>query len=82
MISYQLSSHAGDMMRERDIRELWIRMTFETPDMTEQKLDGTIHYIRAIKENGGRYLRVIVNPAFDPALVVTMFFDRGLGRFV
>ena len=82
MISYQLSFHATTMQRERDIRELWVRMTIENPDMTEQKLDGTIHYIRGITENGGRYLRVIINPAFDPVLVITMFFDRGLGRLV
>lgn len=50
--------------------------------MTEQKFDGTVHYIRVIKENGGRYLRVIINPAFHPVLVVTMYFDRKLGRFV
>ena len=82
MILYQLSLHAADMQRERGIQESWVLMTIESPGMTEQKFDGTVHYIRVIKENGGRYLRVIINPAFHPVLVVTMYFDRKLGRLV
>lgn len=82
MILDQLSFHAAGMQRERDIKELWVLMTIESPDRTEQKFDGTVHYIRAMKENGGRYVRVIINPALHPPLVITMFFDRKLGRLV
>ena len=44
MILYQLSLHAADMQRERGIQESWVLMTIESPDMTEQKFDGTVHY--------------------------------------
>ena len=44
------------------------------------KRDGTIHYIRAIEQYGGRYLRVVVNPDDSPKRIVTVFFDRRLRR--
>jgi hypothetical protein len=47
-------------------------------DYSEEKEDGTIRYIRAIPEHGGRFLRVIANPI--DLRVVTLFFDRRLKR--
>ncbi|MBC7093540.1 hypothetical protein H5T53_06010 [Candidatus Bipolaricaulota bacterium] len=52
----------------------------ESPDRKEPKTDGTVHYIKAIMEYGGRYLRVVVNPNIRPPKIVTVFFDRWLGR--
>lgn len=80
MIEYQFSEHACDMLKERNIRETWVKLTIEGPERTEIKNDGTIHYIRPIQEHGGRYLRVVVNPDAKPMSIVTLFFDRRLGR--
>ncbi len=52
----------------------------EDPEKRELMEDGTVHYIRAIPEHGGRYLRVVVNPAADPQRIVTVFFDRRIRR--
>ena len=67
-------------MKERGIKDNWINETLASPDIIEEKEDNTKHYIRAIDEREERYLRVIVNPAYSPVLVVTMFFDRRLRR--
>lgn len=80
MADIEYSKHARDVMRERKIPEEWVRRTIASPDQTETPPDGTIHYIKAISEHGGRFLRVVMNPAVTPMRVVTVFFDRRLGR--
>jgi hypothetical protein len=40
----------------------------------------TTHYIKAIPEHGGRFLRVVINHQVEPPRVVTLFFDRRLRR--
>jgi hypothetical protein len=77
---YKFSEHAYDMLRERNIRENWVKLTMENPQRTEAKEDGTVHYISPIDEYGGRYLRVVVDPAVSPRKIVTVFFDRRLRR--
>jgi hypothetical protein len=74
------SKHAQDVMRERHIPEEWVRQTLDGPDRVDNLADGTTHYISAIPEHGGRYLRVVVNPGVTPRRVITVFFDRRLGR--
>lgn len=76
----EFSKHARDVMRERHIPEEWVRRSIDDPDRTETPPDGTMHYIKAIPEHGGRFLRVVVNPVVKPQRVVTVFFDRRLGR--
>jgi len=66
------------MRKERDVLLSWVRLTLEDPVETEQKDDGTVHYIRPIEERGGKYLRVVVNPDAIPWRIVTLFFDRRL----
>jgi hypothetical protein len=39
-----------------------------------------MHYTKAIRERDGRVLRVVVNADVQPNRVVTVFFDRRLGR--
>lgn len=53
---------------------------FGTLTRCEEIRQGTTHYIRAIPEQGGRFLRVVVNTRVRPNQVVTLFFDRRLGR--
>ena len=80
MSNYKFSAHAHSMLNERNIAEKWVTMTIENPDRQERKEDGTEHYIKVIEDYGNRYLRVIVNPGFDPVKIITVFFDRRLGR--
>ena len=41
-----------------------------------------MHYTKAIRERGGRILRVVVNTDAQPNRVITVFFDRRLGQKV
>lgn len=66
------------MITERGIKQEWISQTIETPDVKKEFDDGTCHYIRQISEFDNRWLRVIVNVAVMPAVLVTAFFDRRL----
>ena len=74
MLNYFLSNHAVEMRKEREILPEWIDMTVENPDYTEYRDDGTVHYIRSIADNDGRFLRVIMNPSVKPHRVITLFF--------
>lgn len=67
-------------MRERQIPEEWVPRAIDAPDRTDRPADGTTHYIKAIPEHGGRFIRAVVNPGVTPMRVVTVFFDRRLGR--
>lgn len=79
MIDYEFSEHAYEMLKERNIKESWMRLTLENPDKEDVKEDGTIHHIKSIKEYGGRYWRVVVNAMVRPQRIITLFFDRRLG---
>ena len=70
------SAHAKIMMQERMIDGNWIVRAINDPDRIEQKQDNEIHYLKKIPENGGKYLRVIINPTVHPPPVITVFFDR------
>lgn len=78
MVEYDISGHARNMMNERQISEEWVKETLSEPDYSEEKEDGTIHYIKAIAKHEERFLRVIVNP--KDLRVVTIFFDRRFKR--
>ena len=80
MADIKLSMHAQDMLRERDIPEEWLWRTINMPDRTEIGVDNNTHYMKSIPEHGGRFLRVVVNHHVGPSRVVTLFFDRRLGR--
>ena len=70
------SKHFEDMLLERKIDISWINVTLENPEKIEIHKDGTKHFIRRIKENDNRYLRVVINELVIPARAVTAFFDR------
>ncbi|MCS6926766.1 MAG: DUF4258 domain-containing protein [Candidatus Binatia bacterium] len=80
MIEYEFSEHAYGMLKERNIRESWVKLAIEDPEKKEPRDDGTVHYIRAIEEYAGRYLRVVVNPDVKPWRIVTVFFDRRIRK--
>lgn len=64
--------------KERKISEKWVELTLTDPDRCDEPGDGTVHYMKGIKEHNNRYLRVIVNPGKKPIKIITLFFDRRL----
>ncbi len=78
--SFDLTAHAHDMLEERNISEDWVERILLSPAQIEHRTDGTDHYLGQIAEHGNRVLRVVVNPQHHPARIVTVFFDRRLGR--
>ncbi len=63
-------------MHERGIVEDWVKSTVLDPDMTEQRENDEVHYLKKIPQKRGKVLRVIVNPSVNPERVITVFFDR------
>ena len=80
MAEFELSAHARDMLLERRIEEGWVRRTIQTPRGRSKGVDGNVHYTKPIRERQGRQLHVVVNPTVSPQRIVTVFFDRRLGR--
>lgn len=82
MEEIEFTEHALDRMEKRGISEEWVRRAMDLPDFVEEKADewDNTHYIKAIEEFGGRFLRVVVNPFVSPRRVVTLHFDRGVKR--
>lgn len=78
MPSIEFSSHAKLMIAERDIDEAWVWQAIDEPQKRTPEVDGNIHYIKSIRERGGRVLRVILNETVEPNRIVTVFFDRRL----
>jgi len=80
VLEYEFSEHACDMLRERNIREDWVKLAIEDHERRELMDDGTVHYMKAIDQYGGRFLRVVVNPDVSPQRIVTVFFGRRIRR--
>jgi hypothetical protein len=76
----EFSSHAKDMLTERNIPEEWVWRTINSPDSKETSADDNMHYTKTIEENEGRVLHVVVNENVEPHRIVTVFFDRRLWR--
>jgi len=74
------TKHASDMLTERNISEEWVQQTVSAPDLKNTGNDDNIHYYKSIPEHEGRVLHVVVNSHLSPEKVVTLFFDRRMGR--
>lgn len=48
MQKFQLSQHARDMLKERNIQEEWLWRTIDNPDWENTREDNNIHYFRSI----------------------------------
>ena len=64
------------MLVERNIPVERVYRSLASPDYAEVGEDNNTHYIKAIPEFGGRFLRVVVNPGESLGRIVTFFFDR------
>lgn len=40
------SGQFADMLKERNLKEEWIQMALDKPDLIEKQDDGTTHYIK------------------------------------
>lgn len=80
MANFEFSSHAKNMLAERNIPEEWIWKTIDEPDQNWMGNDGNTHYTKHIKERDGRALHVVTNPDVHPKRIITVFFDRRLGK--
>jgi len=69
-----------DILQERKIPEEWVSRTLNSPEHQEIGIDGNVHYIKAITEYDGRFLREVLNPMVMPNRIVTVFFTRRLRR--
>jgi hypothetical protein len=76
----QESKHFMAMLQERSIRRDWVDQAVQCPDRIETREDGTRHHLAFIAENENRWLRVVLNVNESPHKLVTVFFDRRLGR--
>lgn len=79
-MSYTLTRHALESIRDRGIALEWVERALAAPDWTEpDEIDAALeHRFVVIPEFGERVLRVIVNHRVDPERVITAFFDRRL----
>ena len=75
---YELTVHARDAVRERDIPLHWIERTIESPEQVEldRRFPDVRHALRRIPEYGNRVLRVVYVSTENPYRIVTIFFDR------
>jgi hypothetical protein len=48
MPDFEFSSHARDMLVERNIVEAWVWRTLTDPDKKEHSEDNNMHYAKAI----------------------------------
>jgi hypothetical protein len=76
---FTISRHARRRIAQRGIRVSQIAQTMSRPDRTvTDREDPEIRH--AIRRFGRRVLRVVYNFNTLPPLIVTVFFDRRLGR--
>jgi len=80
MPDIDFSTHAQDMLVERNIPKEWVWRTIDNPDRKRMGDDGNMHYIKAIREREGRMLHIVINPNVNPNRIVTLFFDRRMGK--
>ncbi len=80
MPDFEFSKHAKLMLTRRKILEEWVWRVINTPDKKRRGDDDNMHYIKTIREKEGRVLHVMVNIYVQPNRIVTVFFDRRLGK--
>jgi hypothetical protein len=76
MPDFEISSHAREMLDERNVAKEWLYRVLQHPDRTKSGEDGNRHFYKAIRERSGKVLHVVINPNVQPNRVITPFFDR------
>lgn len=82
-MNYVLTEHARESLAKRsNIRLEWLQRVLEQPQQVEpDPIDSELeHRLGRIDEYEGRVLRVIVNATATPLRIVTVYFDRNMGK--
>jgi hypothetical protein len=77
-MEYRLSKHALDVIKERNIKERWVRNTIDTPSLKIFKSENELILFSTVQENESRCLKVVINPTLK--IVVTAYFDRNMRK--
>ena len=80
MPDLEFTKHARHILTRRKILEEWVWRVINTPDRKRRGDDDNMHYTKTIHEKEGRVLHVVVNSNVQPNRIVTVFFDRRLGK--
>jgi hypothetical protein len=80
MPDLEFSKHAKHILTRRKILEEWVWRVINTPDKKRRGDDNNMHFIKTIREREGRILHVVINTDVHPNRIVTVFFDRRLGK--
>jgi hypothetical protein len=75
-IQFEFTTHAENMLHERNINREWVQRTIFEPVKTETKEDGSTHYLKPISEREDRILRVVTIKDNHSLRIITVFFDR------
>ncbi|MCO5156513.1 MAG: DUF4258 domain-containing protein [Aquamicrobium sp.] len=75
------TKHAGDAVRERELKREWIEATVHFPEWEEADPRQPIQRrYRTITAHGDRILRVVCLETDAEIRILTAFFDRGARR--
>lgn len=80
MSEYVFTSHAKDMLKEREIMEQWVLQTIRNPDKKMLGNDGNTHYFRLLPERKNHVLHVVINETLEPNRIVTLFLTGEKGK--
>jgi uncharacterized DUF497 family protein len=77
-MDFQLTEHARDALKKRNIPLEWVERVFRAPQWIEKdQIDNHLeHRLGRISEFEERVLRVIVNIKTIPMRIITVYFDR------
>lgn len=80
---HTFTPHAEQMLIERGIERDWVLETVRNPERVEAdpSKTGRSRAFRRVPENDNRWLRVVFDGSEYEIVVVTVFFDRGAGRW-
>ncbi len=74
----KLSSHAKDVMKNRNILEKWVYSILDEPSVTIKIQENEIHMYGTVYEYNDRCLKIVINPLKH--VVITTYFDRKMKK--
>jgi len=77
-MKYELTQHAKEVMRSRDIKVEWVSLTVDSPSAYIVITDMEVHFFKPIEEALDKCLKVVVNPI--SLKIITAYFDRNMKK--
>lgn len=75
---YELTQHAKDVIKAREIKLEWIKLAIESPLYHKVISDNEEHFFKTINEFSKRCLKVVANP--KNRKIITAYFDRNMRK--